>query len=640
VIDTFDVARALGAALWVLFVPGLPIAIWSIGRGVPKIAAVAVAPVFSMMANFAILLVLNAAGVYLPLPVYGVVVSLISAAALYLLRRNFMSRRQLLATVVVVAVVGGFAAAMWMFAYHGYSFAAPNADAIKHTYWIRRMMEGNSILFTDFFTDNPSQAYGTLGVGGINQLVNSASYPPSWHTSMAVAISMFGAPVSFATLVSTLVFWSVGLTLGMLALTRAWGYRPLALGAAAALLAQVIPMVPGVPLSWGSMTSVIGISLLPGVVAIMVLASRSTNWPAWLSAVGGVLGLMLVHTPEGMTALLAGGIAVGSDLVARRRVLAGVGVAAVSVVAYLGLMIAVRARQPGTFQALASLKDRLSFDFAVDRFLSMSLNTRTYDALPHSPWIMWAVIAGIVLAVVLRRRPFLVVLVGLTFGIFLISASAVPRADSLVPFTYAWYASYERTAWVAMPFLAVLGAYTFVALGDFVRKRTRAGSSAVIAVVSLAFIALLISSAVPATAQLRRGVVDNPIPAASAAALASSARAGLHTVILTPAWSPSLLLYADHGLPVTNGAWLPSGIESDSFKAVLENPSVVCTDAKLARDLVSEGATEMVLSDRGVAWQGTIYSEESLMNVPGWKLTASYGGLYLYRLAQEACPVS
>ena len=641
ILSLFDWCAAGLSALWILFVPGLPIAVFLTRGSVPKIGALAISPILSMFANWLFLALVGSVGWSVDFRLYGVLVTAGCVAALWFLRSDLMQWRELVRTAILCLGVGITAFSLWIYAYRGYPFAAPNTDALRHTFWVRRMIDGNSVLFTDFFTENPLQRFSNAGGEGFFQLAHSASYPPAWHTSLAVADSMFHAPVMMSALVSMVIFWSVGLTLGMLALTRAWGNRVPFLGGAAALVAQTMPIVPGVPIAWGSLTSVIGISLLPGSVAYVVFASRSGRVLSWIGVIVVLIGLMLIHTPEGVTVLLVGGCTAGVDLIIRRRWILGATVFAVTLVTFIGLYEGLRAVMPGTFAALVEYKDRLLPEMAFDRFLTMSLNTGTYEPLVHNSWFMWVALVGVLCAVIFREKPLLLVSLAILGLVFVVSSSSFPALEQFRPYTFAWYASYERTAWVAAPFMAFLVAYPFAVLFGAIMK-FRGLWVRFTRVLLIALFAIMILNGVdPTVTQLRRGVADNPSAATAATRVAAGIRSQLHgdDVILTPAWDGTLALYIDEGLPVTNGPWTREGVKSVEYATVLSNPSVVCDDPVIVRQLLSTGATHVVFSERMMVWQGITRSRNDIASIRGWKLMDDVGGLYLLQLDLRNCDV-
>ena len=635
----FDWCGAVLSALWILFVPGLPIAVVLTRGSFPKIGALAISPILSMFANWLFLAILGSIGWNVDFRLYGVLVTAGCLIAVWFLRSDLIEWREFARTAMLCFGVSAAAFALWIYAYQGFSFAAPNSDALHHTFWIRRMIDGNSVRFTDFFTENPLQRFGTEGAGGFSQLAQSASYPPAWHASLAVADSMFHPPVMMSALVSMIVLWSVGLTLGMLALARAWSSRVPYLGGAAALVAQTMPIVPGIPISWGSLTSVIGISLVPGSVAYVVLASRSGRFLPWVGVMVVIIGLMLIHTPEGVTALLVGGCTAGVDLIIRRRWIWGAAVFVITLGTFKGLYEGIRSFSPGTFAALVAYKDRLSPEVAFDRFFTMSLNTATYDPLPHNSWFMWVVFIGLICAVIFREKPLMLVSLAIVGLVFVISASCFPALEYLRPYTFAWYASYERTAWVAAPFLAVLVAYPFAVLLRAFMKFQGSWVRIIRVLIIVLFASFLLNGVDPTVTQLRRGVTDNPSVATAAARAAVEVRSQLHgnDVILTSAQDRTLALYIDEGLPVTNGPWTREGVASAEYATVLSNPRVVCDDPAIARQLLSTGATRIAFSSRTIPSVGITRSPTGSVMIHGWKLVDDFGGLFLFQLDLSNC---
>ena len=635
-----DLFRAGAAAVWVLVVPGLPVSLYLMRRHGVIVLALALSPLVSVVLNLVLLCSLNVCGIYPNLRVYAAALALGTVVATWRVCRGRVSalvlRRLGLAVAAPVAVAG----VVWVMAYHGFRLASPNYDGLRHTFWIRRIIETGSVLGLDFHVEDPQAHVVDGSLVGVSEFVTSLmSYPQAWHTSIAAGAALTDAPVSMAAFLSTLSFWTVVLALGLIAFSRLW-VQSVFLGSLAAMIAQVLPQVPGSPMSWGSMTSVIGISMLPGVVALWIFAARSRDLRFWCLALVAPIGLALVHPSEAAAAVLIGGACVAVERMQRRHWASGVTVLMATVGGFLLLLPILRALAPGAIATLSTTSATLPVRIALHDFFTLGINTGAGQVVGGDDrWLMIFVIAGIACAIVARAPMYpLVAMIIVTF-IFLASVLPNQFFQQFRPYTYPWWTSYERTAWDAAPFFALFAAYpAAIALRCHHRWRGPASVAAGIAVFLLAGGAVA-RGFQPTVAFLHQTVDANqaPRPGADIVWNAAAARLRPGGLIITPPWEGALYSYTDAGLPVTNGANAGSANRDAVVSSVLSNPPVVCTDPYIARTLAQQRMPLMILGDRGMGWVGQIRTREQIVGYGGWSVVAEGGGLYLMQLALERC---
>lgn len=613
------------AVLWALLVPGLPIAIWLVrSRGFTDLAF-ALTPIFSVVCNWAIIFSLNLMGIRPNLGWVAGVLLVGTVATTPLVARGFITRRTLITAAWKVGIVVVLAGAIWAYAYRGFLFFAPNEDAFWHNLWIRRMSDSGSVLWSDFFTRSPITPI-SQGVPDLMAVLSSAGYPPGWHATMAPAIALTGASVPQATLAVTIAYWCGALAFGMFALARVWAPARRQLGLIAACAAQAMPLVPGVPISWGAMTSVIGIALLPGAIAAALLAARIGDWRLRVATLAAAFGIALVHTPEAATLLVIGGACLVVDALQRRAwifaVAASVIVATLYFVWFYGLQVA----KPDLYAMLAQQKGRYELRQGIDLFLSLSVQTPQID--PILPVLL---IGGAAAAIVMRERLFLPVAVAVAGLIFLASAAPTPFFAQFRELTFPWYASYERTAWVAVPFVAMLAAYP-AALALSERKRAAPPWRAVLLVIGVVLTISVVARGVQPTVEfLRMGPELNQTPGPGVQPVFDAARElqDGNAVFLSYPGEGGVYAYAFAGVPVSNGPSGRSGIAEGQLINLLANPSLLCTDPAVQEAFVRNDIRGLIIGDEATAWGGTIRSANAISAIQGWRVVESGGGLYL-----------
>ena len=613
------------AVTWALLVPGLPIAFWLVRKRGFTALAFAVTPLLSVVCNWALIFSLNLVGIRPNLAWLAALLLVATAVATPFAARGFVTWRTLRTLAWQVAAVVAIAAAIWAYAYRGFLFFAPNEDAFWHNLWIRRIADSGSVLWSDFFTRSPLTPVGH-GIPDLTAVLTSAGYPPGWHATMGPAIALTGASVPQATLTVTVAFWCIALTFGLFALARVWAPSRRHLGFIAACTAQAMPLVPGLPVSWGAMPSIVGIALLPGAFACALLAVRGGDWRLRVAAVAAALGIALVHTPEAATLLVVGGACLVVDGLQRRAWVFAVAAAVVVSALYGAWFYGLQVAKPDLYRLLAEQKGRYELREGIDLFVSMSVHT------PHVDRLLPAfLIGGVALAILMRERLFLPVGVLVAGLIFLASAAPTPFFAQFRELTFPWYASYERTAWVAVPFVALLAAYP-AALVLSERKRVRASYRPLIMAIGLVLAVAVVVRGVPYTIDnLRVGPEANQTPGPGAQAVFDAARklrAGDGMFLSYPG-EGGIYAYAFAGVPVSNGALGRDGTGEEPLARLLADPALVCSDPAVQEALERNRIRGIIIGDEATAWGGAIRTPQSVAAIRGWRILQSGGGLFL-----------
>lgn len=638
-----ELITAFLAAAWALVVPGAPALAFVKRFGGPTTLGLAVVPLFSVVFNVLVLLLVNMAGIRPDLRWYGILMTFATVVLLLLARQSLPTWRGAVRASAPALATLIAALSLWLWAYRGFLLQAANADGSFHNLWLRRIGDSGSVLWADFWIASPLSPIGE-GPTSIAGIAGTASYAQAWHASVAVGASVFGANYAVTGLVSVILFWGFALTLGLSALARLWVARDRLLGGIAGLIAQFMPLVPGVPMTWGAIPSVVGVSMLPAAFSAWIWAFRTRRSLA-LVTVPTVFGaLLVVHPPEAATLLVVGGLMVGVDAAQRRQWWKlSVPVVAFGIFA-LGY-VAVSRLRPDLFLSLSEQKGRYLFEQAVGKFVTGSVQTCT-NALDQTTcdrdlFVGVAFLLGVGLSMVLRERLFVLAGLGLMSIIYMASAAPEPFFPALRVYTFPWYASYERTAWVAVPLLAMFIAYGVTVLIRCFRGGSQTGR--VLGFAGLAVLAVFVLRGVePTVAQLRAGPAENQIarPGAETVFKAAKGLAGSNGMIASPPASGGVYGYVYEGLRVSNGFVGIDGRGDHEIYRLITEPSLICSDDLVRAAVERNRIRGLLFADRGIAWAGQVADPASFERIPGWDLQASGGGVYLLREDPVSCDTS
>jgi hypothetical protein len=291
----------------------------------------------------------------------------------------------------------------------------------------------------------------------------SSFYPQAMNLVAAMLHVLFGFKISTLVLAMTTAFAGVVLPLGSYVLCRRLAPGlPLAAGFAA--VASVLPALLFTIEYTGRVTAIVGVALVPGTVAMMLVIGQKRDWRLGALGVLCVVTLIEVHTSElpivaGMVLAIAlvGTFRSPDRLVWSMRLGYFAAVAAVAIgvllVADPGMryMLSQRsgwfgATHPAPFSPSAAIHALKAF---------VALPSR-YPPATNRPSEIWGVLAslGCLCTLLPRWRPLLGVAVAyLGFGAFYVAW----RAGGLRPVEFLadpWYRTSQRMLWE----LPVLGA--------------------------------------------------------------------------------------------------------------------------------------------------------------------------------------
>lgn len=601
-----------------LLIPGLPLTIWLSRHLTRPHVCFALTPFISISVNFFLLYFLNFIGIRPPLVIYALI--LLTVSIVFLVRSKddilvILRANALPALSAIPAAALSFY--IWATSFAEYNFVAANQDAFNHNFWIARIAQVHSVMAADSFVNSPLQGLGT----------GSGFYPFSWHSAVAVAHSVGSVPIPILSLATTIVLWGFVLPLGLSALAREFAPHLKTLGLVAGVLVQLFPLVPGVPMSWGSMVSTIGIAFLPIGFLVVIIAFEKRNVISSLFAMFAFISLIFIHTPA---AASLGVLAVFSSIAYLRYFKRKVLVKLLLAVAISMAPILILFRSYIFFDTESA---RLLFgavypfwENAIGSFMMMSVN------VVHTPVLLTLLlIIGIAYVAYLRLSPAL--LLG-TFGIFmiyLISGAPTGILNDLRIITTPWYASYERTAWVAVPFIALICAIPVCALYESANKMSRAQRTIGLTVAILIIGGVARQQLDATTIQLSNGPRVSEVVGKKDRPMLQRLKSTLNDdeIVYTFANDGSTYAFMYEEILTTSGRTFNRfGEESELIELVNNNIRTICSNPAAQAAITTEKIAAFVFGGRLLGWGPPGWQREDIESLGGLKLVDS--GQYLF----------
>ena len=597
---------ALFVILWAFF-PGIFLTINLAKRRIleDELDAAAFATIFSITGNYLTIWVLNKLHVFPPLFLIPIALSAVGVLINVRLNSNSISLKKLfhhLARVSPAALLGGL---ILIRSHEPSSYVAPNADAFNHNFWIRRISEINSVISSHVKVDSPLAPMAPAG----------GRYPFGWHSSVAVWEPLTRVSVPNLSLFSMIFAWSLILPLGLLLLSRLWfGESDTSwerIGIIAGLIVQLVPLVPGEPLSWGSMTSVIGIALLPAVVTQCIRGVSRRELSQVITALFLIYSLVVIHTPEAASALAVTG-AVFMFLLPNLRKAEVAGM-----IGFLGTAGVIGYRLYGGFLESASSYWGAVFpslNWAVGSLFTLSINT-------YGDGISFLILLLFGIPLVSRSsgsKYALATLASLTL-IYLISGAFFEPFSRFRIISTPWYGSYERTLWVLVPFACVVMAAPFCFFIERPTSNRFAKISKVLIVIFSAFV--LAQTQVSLTLQQ---LSDSPLYHSMVSSGDAEVYEFAHElsegnkVVLTLGHDSGSYGYMFEGLPVTMGLPINSDGVHDDFLALAHfSIKNLCAVPMESRSEITSRVSGVLLGARVAGWSAVGVSAYEAMNLPG-----------------------
>ncbi len=343
----------------------------------------------------------------------------------------------------------------------------PNKDSATHGFLIERIIRTESVSPRDVVVSDPR--------GGS---AAAEYYPLAAHASLALAASITGATVASLLTAVTVLFAALVLPLGLFALTRVLlPAAPLAAGFAA-VLGQMLGAFPYEPFAWGGITLIVGMAMLPVVLAI-VYRTVTSAWSTRTLALSALLitALFSVYVSVLVFLLFLVGLLVVerawlgrsvSLLVASLRHLAIVCAVAlgVSLPVVVGVVQGASERTGVTTTPVSSLGN------ALHRVLTMA-----YIAQPAT-WL--AILAAVGIVLMVSRRALLAWAVGAAVVVVLATLAEISHGPLSQLLTLPWYHQAERITFNAIYFVAVFGGAVLALICDAVLTVSKRRSTALL----------------------------------------------------------------------------------------------------------------------------------------------------------------
>jgi hypothetical protein len=402
------------------------------------------------------------------------------------------------------------------------------------------------------------------------------------------------------------------------------------IGPIAALLSQVIPLVPGVPMSWGAFPSVIGISLLPSALYLAVSTVREFHAWSIFFALLSIFTLMVVHPPEAFSVLIVVPLVLLVLLlkVATQKVLIILSGVLLVIAIPMALQWDLISRK---FSGLAETRGAVApFGDLLSAFFQMNMNTGFLQ-------VSFAVL--LVSGMLFHHREKEWNWLGITFvaflAVYLLSGASDKPWTNFRFLATPWYTSYERTLWVCVPIAVIYVANCFEGLLSPLRDSNWKNSLFSIPIAIL-IAANLVSTLVPATISvLRKGPFENEIVAKADFNVFKKAASiqGKTGIIYSEVNQGSVYAYMYEGVRVTNGNYGHNGLPSNDLAAINSGIRSICNYPGAQKAFNNEKVKAALLSTRNAAWEGAVWTREEILTLPGFWVAAE--GKYSYLLVPD-----
>ena len=607
----FQALRFAGALAFLFLVPGLPIAMLVGVRSDRRWAYLAISPIFSIFGIYVTLYVLNFVGIRPSLFVYGGLLSVLTAVATFRLNQKYkFFRMSDFRTVLAVIPASVVSLIIWSTSYSKYNFVGPNQDAFNHNFWIARIIQVRSVLAADSRIDSPLQSLDS----------GHGFYPFAWHSAVAVASSLMRVPSPVLSLASIFLIWGIALPFGLGALAREWAPQAKYLGFIAGLLVQFYPLVPGVPMGWGSLTTCVGIALLPTSLFICIIAMKEKTVITALGAMASFIGMIFIHTPEAAT--------LGVLLVCASPLLFK-GLKKSSIVWLFGIGLVCMAPILILFRSFIFVDTyplRLlfgaphpSWESAIGSFITMGVN------VPMTLGVLTLLfIVGVAMSSYRGYGSWLSC--GL-FGLLMVYLTSGAPSGILVElriFTAPWYASFERTAWVVVPFFALFAAVPLSALVQKVDKKNIPAGLMSFALIVLLSISIFQQQFQTTVDQLTKGPEVAEVVGKRDRPMLQRLKTQLKDdeIVLTFANDGSSYGFMDEQLPVTAGySYNRNGKPSNLLSRLYKDIRRICSSPKAQQAIREENIGAIIFGDTLLGWGGENWSRPEIRKLGGIRVT-------------------
>jgi hypothetical protein len=466
-------ARSLVGAVAVLVVPGALVA-RLVRLRVTSLATWAAVPVLSIATVFLLGEVTDVVGSPFGVPAFVILVLALSGAVVVSARFSgtrrvpsdspekpvhYSAGDRLAMKVAYVLLVFGVLIGLgtWFTGVHGEPSIPPGGDATHHGFMVGRIEHGQSIDVADVVVFDADGKHRS-----------AEYYPLAVHASAAVSSRLVGADVGSVLIAFTVFFATIVLPLGMFVLARLLAPSLPLVAGFTALVTPTLLLFPYTPFRGGVVPAIVGISMVPISLVLIVRAvwpgnagrTRAATLLTLVAAALTLVAAMSAHSSQlpfiaFLVLLLVLERALGECNVQKLVRALGYG-SVVTVLALVMLAPTLRDLVAGASERSSILFVKPDHDYR--SFVKPILTLETGDAFARERQVFLGAIALIGAAIWAIRRQFAWVVSWVTVMALTILASA---SDSWVAkqLTFPWYRIPSRILWnqvLFVPFFAAV----------------------------------------------------------------------------------------------------------------------------------------------------------------------------------------
>jgi hypothetical protein len=234
-------------------------------------------------------------------------------------------------------------------------------------------------------------------------------------------------------------------------------------------------------------------------------------------------------------------------------------------------------------------------------------------------------VVGLLVASSFEKEKWMVMGIFFLLLVFLTSGASTGLLSHFRILTSPWFASYERTLWVVVPFAALVSAYPLAKMlpSNLMFGRT----TKTVSLIGFCALAIFImqEAVSPTIAKIRSG------PAVSAYIGHGDLGViedlddvlGLEKIAISFEADGSTYGYMYKGLRVTSGSPRNSqGVLSDSLSTIYQNIGDLCSSETTRNAFATEKVGAVMFGKRGV-WGQTIWTDSDIGRLPGLKIIST-----------------
>jgi hypothetical protein len=404
----------------------------------------------------------------------------------------------------------------------------------------------------------------------------------------------------------------------------------------AAIISQTIPLMPGVPMTWGAMASVVGIAIIPSILLAVTFLWDDFSYTHLVFSMFLIGGLFFVHPPEAVyLGILLGFITMAQFFLrseSKRKMFALSGI--VAVIFALFLFRNQIATQIELLSTLLGGADR-SINETLGSILTMSINTSS-NQLVLGVLFIW----GIYFLKSVSSSKLVGVSLLLAVLIYLVSGSNTWPLEKLRILTLPWYASYERTAWQLVPIVSLIAAIPIaIMVHKVVNTRLSIKNFVIGAFLVLTITIQTIAGIQGQSEMMRKGLQQNQIAGPGSRDLFNKAKSiqDDDSYFLTVSGDGSAYAYMFNNVAVSNGAYDKNGLTSESLKEVSSSLGRICEIKGIEQLIASNNLSGVIVGSRRYAWETAPYSRNQILSFKGFDTVTTSEDLVLLKFNLDKC---